>query len=45
MGFNWGSFRENERWLLSRDSIKLVSALIYARMAGKYSLLEWARIR
>ena len=45
IAFDWGSFTENDIWLLSRETRQLVSALLQAKLAGQYSPLEWARIR
>jgi hypothetical protein len=45
IAFDWGNFTEGELWLLSRERMQLVSALMYAKMAGQYSALEWAAMR
>ena len=45
VAFDFGKFKEAEMWLLSRPTLQLVSALREAKLAGRYSASEWARVR
>jgi hypothetical protein len=41
---DFGEFSEQDLWLLSRSSQRLVSALVEAKIAGRYSNHEWLRL-
>jgi hypothetical protein len=44
IGLDFGEFAEADLYLLSLDSLKLVSALREAKLRGQYSVMEWARV-
>lgn len=39
----YGSFTESDAWLFSSETLGLVSALVDARLAGRYREDEWQR--
>jgi hypothetical protein len=45
VAFEWGTFNDNEIWLLSQEIRKLIAALFHARIVGQYLPIEWARTR
>ena len=40
-----GDFDESEVWLFSAETLTLVSALVEARLQGRYQDGEWANTR